>query len=344
MKNNFRKAAKASLILIYIVIIAGAVVRMTGSGMGCPDWPKCFGYLIPPTERAELEWKPNTFYKEGRIIIVDEALRITSNDFTSSLTYNDSNWDAYTEHDYAIFNPLHTWIEYINRLFGALSGIPVLLMTVLSFFLFKDDKWLAYLSVLTLIALGFTAWLGKTVVDSNLAPVKITIHMVVALLIVALILSLIYRSKERVSNFSYNTPFNRLLIVSVLLTLIQIILGTQVRQFVDMSIKQVGYESPELWLNNPTITFYIHRSLSILVVVLNGFLWYLNKQHDLRFSKINWVMIFIGIEALTGVLMYYVDFPFGSQPIHLVIATLLFGIQFYLFLESRKASVSVQSS
>jgi len=33
--------------------------------------------------------------------------------------------------------------------------------------------------------------------------------------------------------------------------------------------------------------------------------------------------------------MFYLDFPFGSQPIHLIIASILFGIQFYLFLETR---------
>ena len=119
MKNLYKPFLILSLILVYLVIFAGAIVRMTGSGMGCPDWPKCFGYLIPPTERSQLDWKPNHEYESGQVIIVKESLRVADKDFRSTSTYQESNWETYTKHDYAIFNPTHTWIEFINRLFGA---------------------------------------------------------------------------------------------------------------------------------------------------------------------------------------------------------------------------------
>ena len=137
MKNRFRFWVGLSIVLVYGVIAAGAIVRMTGSGMGCPDWPKCFGYFIPPTERAQLDWKAAHDYQVGQVIIVKEELRVASKNFRSSEQYNEANWEHYTQHDYAIFNPLHTWIEFLNRLLGALGGLATLVVGVLSFWHWK---------------------------------------------------------------------------------------------------------------------------------------------------------------------------------------------------------------
>ena len=161
MKTRFRKTAKVTLVLIYLVIIAGAVVRMTGSGMGCPDWPKCFGYYVPPTDISELQFKPNHNYKKGIVIIVNEALQVVTKDFTSSDVLNLNNWEPYTAHDYAIFNPIQTWIEYINRLIGALSGFPILVFTIMAIWLWKDKKRFLLLSIITVFAMAFQAWLDN---------------------------------------------------------------------------------------------------------------------------------------------------------------------------------------
>src|SRR6056300_753965 len=128
MKNKFRTISKIALVLIYLVIIAGGIVRMTGSGMGCPDWPKCFGYFIPPTDAAQLEWKPNTKYSEGNVIINNERLLVASASFTTNDQFNIDKWEPYTKHDYAVFDAKHTWIEFINRLLGALSGLTILIL------------------------------------------------------------------------------------------------------------------------------------------------------------------------------------------------------------------------
>ena len=340
MKKHFRTIAKIALVLVYLVIIAGAVVRMTGSGMGCPDWPKCFGYYIPPTQASDLEFKPNHEYKEGIVIIKDEVLLVAENNFTSSKSINLNNWKTYTKHDYAIFNATHTWVEYINRLLGALSGIPILIFTIISFWFWRKNKWITILSILTVFGMAFQAWLGKTVVDSNLAPHKITIHMVMALIIVGFILYIIFASKTSFKNQITDSKFKNVLLFALVLTLIQIVLGTQVLHHVDEQVKNIGYIK-ELWMQNPTLQFYVHRSFSFVVFFTNAWLYLRNRSMILGFNKMNLVIICIVFEVVSGIAMYYFDFPFLSQPLHLVVATILFGIQFYIYLENRRKSIFI---
>ncbi|MEQ3655769.1 MAG: COX15/CtaA family protein [Dokdonia sp.] len=348
----YRKTLRISIVFVYLIIVAGAVVRMTGSGMGCPDWPQCFGYLIPPTTAAEIEWQPQYDYEEGQIIIVNESLRIAPSDFVSGPVFNEANWQTYDKHDYAKFNVWNTWIEYINRLVTALAGIPMLLMFIFSFWYWKGKPGLIFASFLVLPLMGFQAWLGKLVVDSNLFPVKITIHMLAALVILALLLYLWYRyqlnerAQERSSllprHFVFNAKFRNLMVVAVILTLVQVALGTQVRQYVDERVAAVGYDARSQWLNPVTLWFYIHRSFSIIITLLALYLYWLDRKKVLGHQPmLKWVLIFLGIEVLTGIAMYYVDFPFGTQPIHLVLATLLFGAQFSILLRSRKVNASI---
>lgn len=330
----FRKSIKVSIVLVYLVIIAGAMVRMTGSGMGCPDWPKCFGYYIPPTEISELEWSPERIFKKGQVIIHNDALYVAKENFTTANQYSDSHWELYTKHDYATFNVWHTWIEYVNRLFGALSGVAILIMAIFSIRKWKTKKQLTILSWISVVLLIFQAWLGATVVYSVLSPVKITIHMVMALVILAVLLYILYAANENPEYFKTSKTYKSLIVAAVVLTLIQVVLGTQVREFVDERVKEVGYNNPSLWLENPRLDFYLHRSFSIIVVIVNLMLWHFNRKRNYGLKYLDFLIILILAEAFTGILMYYFDFPMLSQPLHLVIATLLFGVQFYILLEA----------
>ena len=336
MKNLFLKFAKISLIIVYLVIVAGALVRMTGSGMGCPDWPKCFGYYIPPTDVKQLLWSPNHDYSQDQIIIKDDKLWVAKTDFKSNLSFDSNNFRPYTKHDYAIFNAVETWIEYLNRLVGALAGFAVFIMAILSFGFWKTNKTIVALSWATVFLMGFQGWLGARVVYSVLNPVKITIHMIVALIIVGVLLLIIRKASNKINDFKFDKSFKTVVTITLILTFFQIILGTQVRQYVDDQIKILGYDQMQKVLENPLITFYVHRSFSLLILGLNVYLFVRNRKLRLSFNKINIVLSLIGIEILSGMAMYYLDFPYTSQPIHLVIASVLFGVQFYMFLENRQ--------
>lgn len=336
MDIQFRKIAKVSLFLVYLVIIAGAVVRMTGSGMGCPDWPKCFGYYIPPTNESELKWQPDRLFEKGQVIIKDESLQISKVTFTTKSDFNSDNWELYTKHDYAIFNPWHTWIEYINRLFGALAGLATLLLAIASIKFWKKKKRIPILAWLVVFGMVFQAWLGATVVYSVLEPAKITVHMLMALVIVAMLLYIIYLANAENKLIRFDNLTLNLSILAIGLTLIQIVMGTQVRQFVDEQIDIYGYDAKSNWLKDPLLLFYIHRSFSILVLLLNAFLAFRITKLNLGHIKIYWVLFILLVEVFTGIAMNYLNFPFASQPLHLVLASILFGVQFYIVLDALK--------
>ena len=332
MESKFHYLTKLALLLVYLVIIAGAFVRMTGSGMGCPDWPKCFGFYVPPTEVSQILFKANNDYSKGQMILYnEEELLVAKSDFKSDDFINLNNWEVYEKHDYVIFNPVHTWIEYINRLIGAISGIPILIFTIISIIYFKKFRHLTLLSIITLVAMGFQAWLGKTVVDSNLEVFKITIHMLMALFIVALLIYLVYSGSK--SFINRNKTFKYLLLFGLFLTLIQIVLGTQVRQVVDEQSKLFAYDK-SLWLNDIPLVYEYHRTFSILVISVNVALFFINKKLQLGNNYINYVILLLIFEIITGASMFYFDFPFGTQTAHLVFASIIFGLQFYILLQN----------
>ncbi|NNE75733.1 MAG: heme A synthase, partial [Pricia sp.] len=212
-----------------------------------------------------------------------------------------------------------------------------LILAIVSIRFWKENKKITLFSWLVVLGMGFQAWLGATVVYSVLEPVKITTHMLMALVIVALLLYVIHSSEKRAKEFQYRKNLVALLLLTLAITLVQITLGTQVRQFVDTQIDMIGETTKNLWLQNANWQFYVHRSFSIVVVLLNLLLAQIIYRNGLGYSKMNWVLLILFIEVLTGIAMYYYDFPFATQPIHLILASLLFGVQFYLVLEAFNA-------
>ena len=124
----------------------------------------------------------------------------------------------------------------------------------------------------------------------------------------------------------------RLVIISMFIMLIQILLGLKVREFIDLKIDLYGFENKNIWLSNPEINFFIHRSFSIFIFISNAFLFYLARKIKTNLTWIKFILILIIIEIIAGASMYYFAFPILSQPIHLLIAIIIFGLQFYWYL------------
>ena len=341
MDSRFVFWAGVTLVFLYLVILAGSVVRASGSGMGCPDWPKCFGLLIPPTDSSQIVFKPQHEYNKGMLIIANDTLWRSKDNFTSTTTFNHANWEKYPKHDYAEFNAAQTWTEYINRLCGALSGLASLIMLFFAFRRWKQDKLSLGLTLLHLFVIGYVAWLGKTVVDSNLNPWIITQHMLCALIMVFLVSIVRYRTKSLAGVFEKVDVTRRmrvLLIFSLLFTLSQIVLGTQVRQEVDVLIKTSADTTRETWISFLSGRYVVHFTMAMVLALLNIYIWLkLRKKFTVPEAKsvLNASLLVVLITYGAGVLMHRYGIPAMVQPVHLFCAMVLAGLQFGLILRTR---------
>ena len=320
------------LISIFLLIIVGSVVRTTQSGMGCPDWPTCFGNIVPPTDSIQVVFQPNHAYKKGQFIIHNDSLIYSLHSFKSSTVYSQENWKHYEKHNYAKFSVIHTWIEYINRLLGALLGLFILIQVIWSLFYFKKKSSIFWLSLLLVVITAFQAWLGKTVVDSNLALLKITAHMfgALAMVFVSQYLLFIVKGKQQV-NTSRNIQV--LNVVLGLLVVIQIILGTQVRGEIDNLIEHFSFINRNGWLALLDTWFYIHRSFSLFIATIAIYLTF----NSVAFPKINLltkrVLIVVILEIVAGSIFIFADFPRLIQPLHLLLSSLLIALIFDNYLK-----------
>lgn len=346
MRNTFQRFFKIfsllTFLFTFLVILAGSVVRVTQSGMGCPDWPKCFGYYIPPTSPDQVDFHLQMEYKKGMMVIENDTLWRAKSNFISGTSFNRENWEKYPKHDYAEFYVLQTWIEYINRLLGAVMGLFVLGMMVCSFSYLSSNKKLIVLSFLMLFLTGFQGWLGALVVASNLAPLKITIHMVGALFLLAIVVLIQFILKKKSENIS-TVNFRSLKVLSfiaLLVTFAQIMMGTQVREVVDVVAKSMNFEGRELWIEQLSVIFPIHRSFSIIVLATNGYLFYRifksNADSALRYAFL--LMAILLSEIVLGIVLAYFGMPAFAQPLHLLLGSMLFAAQLMLFLAIPKSN------
>lgn len=279
----------ATFILTFLVIIAGGVVRTTQSGMGCPDWPKCFGSWIPPTNAADL---PANF---------EQYLKKQDIDHT--------------------FNVWHTWIEYINRLLGALLGLFAVIQTALLFFKRREQRSAFRLSLAFLIVVILTGLFGAIVVKLNLAHLSISVHLFFALLLLQLQLALWLNLRGKLASLAVPAKHRHLLLLLLGVLLVQFVLGTMVRMYIDDVSKQLLYQQREKWLADIPVSFIVHRSFSWAVLLFTFFVsWQLYKQPNIK-TKAGWLLFWVVMNMVAGIVLFYANMPAIAQPLHLLLAT-----------------------
>jgi cytochrome c oxidase assembly protein subunit 15 len=193
------------------------------------------------------------------------------------------------------------------------------------------------------LMVGFQGWLGSRVVSSNLQPGMITLHMLMALAIVATLLFALAQSRRQIMAtqpmLAIDPRFQKWLYIVLGMTIMQVAMGTQVREMTDLIKAAKGEELRSSWIEAMPWFFYVHRSFSALVLFAN--LWLarllvnsLGWLHTL--TRLTFAMIaVIGLSVISGATLGHLGMPAFVQPTHLLAATLLFGLQFLIWMSYR---------
>jgi cytochrome c oxidase assembly protein subunit 15 len=304
-RTPFVRLALWTTALTYALILVGSLVRASGAGLGCPDWPRCFGSWIPPTS---VEALPPQF-------------------------------------DPALYNPTLMWTEYLNRLLGVTVGFFILAATISAWRHHRRDPHIVWPTVGALLLTGYEGWLGGRVVAHELAPWIVTAHLVVAIVIVLLLLYAtvyaIYRrpalavvggraiAVDDEEDRPARTALLATVAVMILVTLAQVAVGTQVRGHVDDAL-DAGVARPQALATVGTYDS-VHRtsSLAVMSLALVALLVVWSKHPRERVIA-QWTYAVVGLAAVQivlGLVLAYVALSPPFQVLHLTVASLLMGAQ-----------------
>ncbi|MBK1834475.1 COX15/CtaA family protein [Roseibacillus ishigakijimensis] len=261
----FGRLVTGVLVFLLLLVFVGAIVRASGAGLGCPDWPKCWGQLIPP-------WKVEQV----------DLSKINYERFEQKAERLGRDLDTVTpEHILESFNPVHTWTEFANRLVALPLGFLALAALVAAFYLPKDNrrKKLITLSALSLFIILLNAVMGAMVVYSGLKPGIISLHLALAM---ALIFILVYCRREVSAQPSFVVGKKLAPWVWALLALVlaEGIFGSQVRELTDVLARSHKGEARAdwIWELEQSAIYLVHRSFSWLIVLLMGLVFWKARQ------------------------------------------------------------------
>ncbi len=313
--TRFQKVALAALLSVIFLIFVGAVVRATGAGMGCPDWPKCWGKYIPPTDVSQIN--------------VDE---LPLEKYKAKRERHGGNPDDITrETVLAEFNPMHTWVEFTNRLCSLPVGLFSVLTMIMAFQFTKSRKWVFYGAFAAVVLVGVNAWMGARIVYSGLQPGTITTHMALAILLMCVQVALVWGGGERRWLLEFTDGMKgqlKLLGLGLfVLIIVEGIMGSQVREMTDELKNSHGNAPRSEWVAEleQTWMYVVHRSFSWLILGVSFWWFTLTRKH--RLGGVRWqellVMGTIVAQMVLGIILSNVGVLRVVQVLHIGLSSLM---------------------
>jgi heme a synthase len=321
--TTYTKLANAALVSVLTLIFVGAIVRVTGAGMGCPDWPTCWGMLIPPTSVEEVDFDKLDIGK-----FQEKAERMGRDPSTIS-----------RESLRAEFNPRHVWTEFTNRLFALPVGFFSLATFIASFRFRKIRPLLFWLSFSGLLLVLTNAWMGARVVYSGIAPGVLSTHLALAMALICVLTYCVWAGAEHPLKVK-TTGNARLIRMTVLALMIMVviegILGTQIREMTDELAKAHRDAPRETWIGEleQSMIYFIHRSFSWLLMLTAVFAYTLAKTHqeDGATPSQTGVLAIMFAQMLLGLVMAQIHIYSWVQVLHVGLAAILLSLVFRWYL------------
>ena len=302
----FRRLALWTTAATYFLVFAGGLVRVSGAGLGCPDWPKCFGRWIPPTSLSQLP--PGI--------------------------------------DPSAFNVTLAWIEYFNRLAGMTVGLLILGVAILAIRHFRKNPRVLYPSLAAALLVAYQGWQGSNVVASGLEPFIVTIHMVTALVIASLMIYATVESYSASDSGASAPPdfpgYTRRLMVGLwVATVVQIIFGSQVRQGLEVAARQLPQSTPQEWFARVGTLKDLHLMLGVLVALLTLYegMAVLRSEGGRQpiVRQTIWAMLLlVFLQAGLGLVLLVTGLPAVTDLFHLWFAALYVGLLLVLLTVVRR--------
>nr|WP_315486270.1 COX15/CtaA family protein [uncultured Undibacterium sp.] len=303
-QNKYKKLIAVTLFLTFDLIIFGAFTRLTDSGLGCPDWPGCYGEANPFQAHSEIK-AAESLLPTGPVTVAK------------------------------------AWIEMIHRYLAMSVGFLIMLQMGIAWWKSKTRPFSPWLATSLFVLVGIQGAFGAWTVTMKLQPIIVTIHLILALVILSLLVWAWQRESPR-SETNYSRPLFKLLPIAFIILLVQVALGGWVStNYAALAchdyplcngelVPQLDFEHAYvLWrelgrtVSGDYLPFtalitihWVHRTFAWVVFALLGYVAFLGRKHVDTKTLSNGVLAVLLMQFITGVATIYFSWPLAIAVLH----------------------------
>jgi heme o synthase len=279
--TRFQKLAFLTVVTTVALVTIGVIVRATGSGMGCPDWPLCHKQVIPPVD------------------------------------------------DYK------AWLEWIHRTVAAVIGFEILGLAALAWIDHRDNRTITAMSLVSVVLVGFQAWLGRETVRLNNSGESVTAHLASAMALLGLLVFILVRSyhpariggRGASQRFTLLAAFTAAAVYALLLFGSNVTATSQWYVFPDWPLMNGSILPP---LTDANTAHVLHRWVAVVVGVIVWLAalaaWRTQRSRPVLVRLAVSAAALFTIQAIVGGLQVLTGLAEWTQTLHLALGAVIWAL------------------